>query len=153
MPYKYVKDRLFKGPLKLSLSSQGAYIIPMTCGASLVSQPCEPLCCWTSSFSCILPTASRSSVLSSALALAHEALTPLVALLKRGNPRGGNFLDIFGVLGRFLNSLVSKPCFLSFSTQNHAESSGNYLNKSILKFFCICFKFSELLHAKPCRII
>ena len=28
--------------------------------------------------------------------------------------------------------LVSKPCFLSFSTQNHAESLRNYIKKSVL---------------------
>ena len=32
-------------------------------------------------------------------------------------------------LNQFLKSWVSQPCFLSFSTQNHAESSGNYLEE------------------------
>ena len=30
--------------------------------------------------------------------------------------------------------LVSKPCFLSFSTQSHAESFGNYFKKSVLNW-------------------
>ena len=62
--------------------------------------------------------------------------------------------------------MVSKPCFLSFSTQNHAESSGNYLKKSVLDPKCANLMKAnfplnllmencvfQLLHAKPCRII
>ena len=36
---------------------------------------------------------------------------------------------IFGILGLCLSLLVSKTCFLSFSTQNHAESSRNFVKK------------------------
>ena len=39
---------------------------------------------------------------------------------------------MFRLLVLVLSSLVSKPCFLSFSTQNHAESSGNYIKKYVL---------------------
>ena len=47
-------------------------------------------------------------------------------------------LEFFGLgshfwfLVLFLGFLVSKPCFLSFSTRNHAESSRNSVKKSAL---------------------
>ena len=43
-----------------------------------------------------------------------------------------DFLRTFWICDLFLNFWVSKPCSLSFSTQNHAESFGNYINKSVL---------------------
>ena len=36
---------------------------------------------------------------------------------------------MFCLIFRFLSFLVSNPCFLDSSTQNHAESSRNYLKK------------------------
>ena len=36
------------------------------------------------------------------------------------------------MLCRLLICLVSKTCFLSFSTQNHAELIGNYIKNSVL---------------------
>ena len=39
------------------------------------------------------------------------------------------FVFLFCQMLRFL---VSKPCFLNFSTQSHAESFGNYLKKQVL---------------------
>ena len=43
------------------------------------------------------------------------------------------FLVLFSkLLILFLSFLVSKLCFLSFSTQNHAEPSGNFIKNSIL---------------------
>ena len=42
------------------------------------------------------------------------------------------FYDCLYVFGQMLCLFVSKLCFLSFSMQNHAESSGNYIKNSIL---------------------
>ena len=55
-------------------------------------------------------------------------------LCKRGgNPRREEIVEfLLLILGRLLGLLVSKMCFLSFSTQSHAESFGNYLKKSVL---------------------
>ena len=41
-------------------------------------------------------------------------------------------LNVFGMFGNFLNLLVSKSCFLSSSTQNHAELCRNFVTNSIL---------------------
>ena len=42
------------------------------------------------------------------------------------------FLRIFKVLCQILCFLLEKTCFLSFSKQNHAESSRNFVKNSVL---------------------
>ena len=43
-----------------------------------------------------------------------------------------DFWGMFGILGQILRFLVKITCFLSFSSKNHAESSGNFVKNLIL---------------------
>ena len=57
---------------------------------------------------------------------------PVHGRLKRGNPKGGTLLRYSLIFLYVFCFLVSKQCFLSFSTQNHAESSRNFVKNSFL---------------------
>ena len=90
----------------------------------------------------------------------------------KGTYKGDCLKYFSNMFGKSLICLVSKTCFLSFSTQNHAESFGNYDKKSfvdkailflyfyvfldvfeIFQVFGLKTMLFELLHAKPCRFI
>ena len=68
------------------------------------------------------------------------------------------FFDRWGILlilGQCWNLLVSKPCFLSFSTQNHAESFRNFVKNAVwdLKRAKLNQKSEIWAHMGPARAL
>ena len=60
-----------------------------------------------------------------------------------------NFWGTFLIWGLFLCFLISKPCFFSFSRQNHAESFRNFVKNLVLDPKCLKFdKKSEIGHVR-----
>ena len=79
-------------------------------------------------------SAENSCILSVGLFIPFTSM-----LCKRGGTLGGilsrYFFDFLRYELDFSSSgwfFISKPCFLSFSTQNHAESSRNFVTNSFL---------------------
>ena len=55
-----------------------------------------------------------------------------------------SYLNFFGIFNYILDFLVSELCFLSFSLQSNAESSRNFIKKSIFDHL-----FLQVIHFYP----